>query len=648
MFSLVSSFDFKGLCRTWGRLSAFAFVLSLWVFSSGAARAQAYTLGPDDVLSVIVLRHPELSVEMQIVPSSGRIQVPDVGDVYVVGKTTSQVAAEITQRLKTTLLRPAVTVALRTQRSQRVFVLGAVNKTGVYEMKPGFRVTEALAMAGGLVALPDQTNGVLNRAGMKPIPLKLAEIYANGDSQNNYVLRTGDVLQFTQRVIHISVAGQVSKPGPVDVPLGQGIVQAISLAGGATSQAALSRVVVRRNGTELPVDLYKSIVLGQGEDSFKLQSGDLIVVPQAQDRVTVLGAVNRPNYYSIADGTTMSVSEALSQAGGGNSHAALSRAVIRHADGTRTPIDLYKIVVQGVQDGNVNLKDGDTIFVPESQGITVLGAVSRPGPVFIEEAKTPRLADILAQAGGLTLRPEQTRISITRRVPSVGTKPFTMDIDPVGLLLQHSWSQNAEVQDGDVVTVSALQTQTVFVAGEVKLPGSFELHTGDGLQELLSRAGGITPLGSLRQITITHNNGQVQMVDALEAIKNGQASTVKLQDGDYVVVPQNMNRVLIMAAVKVPGSYPLPEDRPLSVGEALALAGGPTDTAKLREVAILHQTPQGMQRRVLRLNTATDIQKNSGIALQAGDILYVPQGSQSLSAWDVITRGVGLLSIFRL
>lgn len=644
IFSSPASLRFRKMRRSMARLTAFLLIVGC---CASAVQAQTYTLGPDDVISVNVLRHAELSVDAQVVPSSGRIQVPAVGDVYVGGKTTSQVAAEITRRLKATLLRPEVTVALRAQRIQKVFVLGvAVGKTGVYDVKPGFRITEVMAMAGGLLSQPDQVSATLSRGGAKPIPLNLTEILTDGASRANLVLRNGDVLQFAPRVVYINIAGQVGRAGPVQVPVGQGIVQALSLAGGATPAAALSRVVVRRKGAEMPVDLYKAIVRGQGEDTFKLQNGDLIIVPRAEDRVSVLGAVQKPNYYSISDGMTMRVSDALAQAGGGTPRAALTRAVIRRADGSQTPVDLYKIVVQGSQEGNVALTDGDSIIVPEAQGVTLIGAIARSGTLYIEEARKPRLADVLAEAGGLSVKPEQAHISVTRRVPTVGSKPYTMEIDPVALLLQNSWSQNAEIQDGDVITVSGIQGQTVFVAGEVRNPGGFELREGDGLQELLSRAGGPTLAASLRQITITHRDGKLQMVDALDAIRKGKASEIKLQDGDYVIVPQNTNRVLVMAAVKSPGAYPLPEDQPLTVGEALALAGGPLETAKLKEVAILHQTPQGMQRRILPLKSARDVQANSNVKLQAGDILYVPQGSQSMSAWDVITRGVGLIRLF--
>lgn len=611
-----------------------------------AASSQTYTLGPEDVISVLVQKHREYSIDAQTVPSSGRIQVPGVGDVNVAGRTTTQVADEITLRLRRTLLRPQVTVSLRLQRTRRIFMLGSVGKTGAFDVKPGFRVTEALALAGGLMTLPDQMDGFLNRAGTKPIRLDLPEIYTNSDSPKNYVLRNGDVLQFNQRVIRINVAGKVGKPGVVNVPIGEGIVQAISLAGGATTDAALSRVVVRRNSKEMPVDLYNAIIKGQGEDKFKLMSGDLIIVPEALDRISVLGAVIKQGYYDIPDGNSMRVSEALGLASGPGPRAALSRAVVRHASGPDTPVDLYRVLVEGSQDGNITLKSGDSVVVPESRGVTIIGAVPRPGTFYVEEAKTPRLSDILAQSGGLAIKPETARISISRSSDD-GSKPFSLEIDPVALLVKNSWSQNAVVKDGDVITVSGIQGQTVFVSGEVKTSGAFELRESDGLQALLARAGGVTPMASLRQVTVTHRDGQVQMVDILDSVKNGTESPVKLRDGDYIVVPQNMNRVLVMAAVQRPGMYPLPEDRPLSVGEALALAGGPLDRAKLKEVAILHQTPQGIQRRILPLNSAQNAATNSNITLSNGDIVYVPAGgAQSTSGWDMISRGVGLFSLF--
>lgn len=628
--------------------ASFRFLMSLLALCLGVGRgaqAQDYFLGPDDTIGVTVLRHPELSVPIQVVPSSGRIQVPGVGDVMVSGKTTSQAAAEIAQRLRTTLLRPEVVVSLVGQRVRRAFVTGAVIKSGPVEIKQGFRVSEIISLAGGLTAAPERVEGILSRVGSKPIVLDLPTILRNSSSSKNVLLRSGDVLRLTERVYRINIAGQVSRPGLVDVPIGSNVVQALSIAGGATSKAALSRVTVKRaNGKEYPLDLYRTVVLGQGADNFRLASGDMILVPEAMERVTVLGAAMKPGYYDIQDGNKLTVSEALSLAGGATPRAALSRARLRHADGKEAPLDLYKISVLGLQDENVTLTAGDAIVIPESKGVSVLGAVTRPGMVYLEESKAPRVADIIGQAGGLAISPELASISISRQT---GTKkPLTLSIDPVALFQRNSWSQNSLVQDGDVIVVSSTRMQTIFVSGQVRTPGAFELKERDGLTALLARAGGATPTGSLRRVTITRRDGRVQMVDALDAVKTGTSISVELQEGDYVVVPENLNRVLVMAAVRTPGMYTIPEDRPLTVGEALAMAGGPADRAKLKEVAILHKTPEGVQRRVLSLNNARDVQVNSSVTLRDGDILYVPVGSQGRSAWDIITRGVGLLSVF--
>jgi polysaccharide export outer membrane protein len=114
-----------------------------------SAQAQEYRLGPEDVLTVTVQRHPEMSVEQVTVTSTGKIDLPAAGTIVVSNRTIRQVTADITQRLSKTLRRPQVTVALKQQRVRQVFVLGnAVEKTGPYEIKSGWRVSNVLALAG--------------------------------------------------------------------------------------------------------------------------------------------------------------------------------------------------------------------------------------------------------------------------------------------------------------------------------------------------------------------------------------------------------------------------------------------------------------------------------------------------------------------
>ena len=225
------------------------------------------------------------------------------GSVHVTGRTLQEVAQGLTQALKARLVDPEVSVSLVTPRVQRVFVLGAVARPGVYELKPGWRVTEALASAGGLTARPEAVGGALFRAGGASVTLALTTLLADGNLPVNLPLQAGDVLSFTDRTLRVSVTGQVQKPGLYDVPMGAGVVEALAMAGGAAPGAALSRVTVQRaTGTVVTADLFRTMVLGEVQHNLKLEAGDLVMVPQSKARVAVLGAVNRPGYYDIEGG----------------------------------------------------------------------------------------------------------------------------------------------------------------------------------------------------------------------------------------------------------------------------------------------------------------------------------------------------------
>lgn len=604
--------------------------------------AQSYQLGVGDELAIVVLRHPELSVEQVTVTASGRLHLPVAGEVQVTGKTLDQLTAELTKALRVRLVRPEVTVTLRQARPRQVFVLGTVTKPGVYPLTAGWRVSEVLAVAGGLLTRPELTEATLSRANHKPLALNLPTILSNSNQPDNVTLQPGDTLRFAERSISISVSGQALKPGRYEVPPGTGLVEALAVAGGTTPRAALSKVMVKRlNGTTVPVDLYKVMVLGQQEGDFRLQAGDIVMIPEAQARISVIGAVQKPGPYDIPDGTTLRVADALIAAGGASPQAALTRATIKHADGATEPLDLYKVLVRGEEGGNKQLAPGDTITVPASRGVTVLGAVVKPGNFNLELGAAPHLSDVLAQAGGLGIKPEAAQITISR--PTANGQTKIISIDPVALLDQHDARQNQDVQEGDLITIAAIKSQTVFINGEVKVPGGYELKEGDSVPELIARAGGTTPQAALSQIRVIERDGTTQVVNAL--MPDGQKITLPLREGDYVVVPKNAARVLVMNAVNQPGYVAIPENGKLTVGEALVAAGSPKDRAKLSEVAVLRQTPSGIQRRVISLDKVYDGQLAVNITLQNGDVLYVPERKQSGSGWSTIFQAIASLGI---
>ena len=608
-----------------------------------------YRLGTADVIAVLVQKHPELSVESATVSTSGRVQLPVAGAVSVAGKTLDQVQREITKRLRVRLLRPEVTVSLQQARPNQVFVLGAVTKPGVTELRPGWRISDIITASGGLATRPDLTSATLTRLGQQPVTLDLAKILSDNNDRTNYVMRNGDTLRLVDRSIRVNFSGQVKVPGVLTVAPDTSLVSALSQAGGATPTAALSKVTVQHtDGTLQSVDMYKSVVLGQKENDIKVRAGDLITIPDQTDSVTLLGSVVKPGKIPIPDGTTLRLSEALAQAGGPAPDAALGRATLQHSDGTSQPLDLYRVVRLGDTANDLTLQAGDILNVPQAVGITVLGAVDKPGKYFVEAGSSPRISDVLAQAGGLSVPPETVRISRSNTVaatPSGGNSDgASTRVDPVTLINQSDLSQNAPVQDGDIISVSVMPTPTVYISGEVKTPGVYQVKEGEGLAQLLLRAGGTSDFAALSRVSLARRDGSTQLLDAFSMMDSGNPQlNLPLSEGDFITVPRNPLQVTVVNAVNKPGPVPVPENGTLTVSDALNLAGG--TRGAVREVYVFRRTAKGVERATIPISRIEKGQLGLNRTLLPGDIMYVPEYRESASLLEKVTRSIGAVGV---
>jgi polysaccharide export outer membrane protein len=106
-----------------------------------------------------------------------------------------------------------------------------------------------------------------------------------------------DVSVFRFRSQRVVVSGEVRTPGVVaitDVPPTLG--ELISAAGGLTTEADLSNVTVTRGPQTVTADLYGYFYNGDQAQNLRLQTGDIINVPDRRyNKVFVLGEVGRPN-----------------------------------------------------------------------------------------------------------------------------------------------------------------------------------------------------------------------------------------------------------------------------------------------------------------------------------------------------------------
>ena len=630
---------------------------------AGVVVTATYVLGPDDQITVESASHAEISVTGIKIPTDGKINLPMLGSISVSGKTVAQVEKEILARMnREGFLRPMVTVSLQGARVQQVFVLSSAGGAGSVEIRPGFRISDVLALTGGLGnSRPELTDATLSRASSPtPIALDLPSILRDSNSKANILLQNGDTIRLVPRTIQINIAGKVNKTGTLEIPIGSSLTEVIALAGGVQEKSALSRSSLKRaaGGRVIPIDFYDILVKGNPGPKIKLQEGDLILIPEAQEQVTIQGAVANPGYFSIPDGKTLRLSELVALAGGASDSASLTRTSVQHADGTSQTIDLYRILALNVKDGNIVLQPEDIITIPAyTEKIVVAGTgVRTPGFFNIEEGKNMRVLDALTMAGSLSTEPESTDITITRGIPGavpnidpnlIPAAPQILKVNAADLYKENNVDANIILRNGDLVMVTS-SPRFVYLAGEVRTPGAMALEKNEGLVELLARAGGITDKG-LASAVVVERNGVKNTIDVFGALSKGDSLNYPIYPGDNIVVPISMNRVLVMAGVADPGYVNIPEDRPLSVTEAVMLAGGTRQDTKLEDTVILRQTENGMTQIKTPIKTPQQMVAASKMILKSGDIVFVPElGRKNPNFLSKIPSYIGLGRLFGL
>ena len=160
-----------------------------------AEMANAYQIGPEDLLDISVWKNVELSRTVPVRPD-GNVSLPLVNDIHAAGLTPSELRDQITTRLAEYIPAPEVSVMVREVHSRKVAVVGAVKMPGRYDIKSPMTVLEAIALAQGLtdfasrdrIVILRQVNGKATR-----IPFNYRKI-ADGSEQENFFVRAGDIV----------------------------------------------------------------------------------------------------------------------------------------------------------------------------------------------------------------------------------------------------------------------------------------------------------------------------------------------------------------------------------------------------------------------------------------------------------------------
>ena len=336
-----------------------------------------YTIGIDDVLHVIVWDNKELEQDV-IVRPDGKISYPLAGEIHVQGLTVPKLTEILKERLGASVKNPNVSVMVKEIRSFRVYFVGKVAKAGVYPIKAGTPLLQALTLAGGTSDGADLPSAYVIRGETK-IPVDLRRLIQDGDLSRNLKLETEDTIVVPEIVIgsnpqeildrRIYLLGKVVKPGVYTLKQDTPLLHALFLAGGLAEGADMASAFVMRGGEKIPVDLWRLIQKGDVTQNLTIKHEDTIVVPsggELQNAVYVMGEVLKPGVYSQPEALTLL--KLVTLAGGFTKYAAPRRSTLIRRDGekkTLLKIDLKDIMNDPKTNEDIALRPGDVLIIPE-------------------------------------------------------------------------------------------------------------------------------------------------------------------------------------------------------------------------------------------------------------------------------------------
>jgi polysaccharide export outer membrane protein len=297
-----------------------------------------YVIGNGDVIDVEVFDVKELSREVRV-SQTGSIAIPLVPvRLHVGGLTEAQTEQKIAEVLEANGLvsHPQVSVSVKERKSKPITVVGAVLHPMVYQADRPVTILEVLAEAGGIA----------NDAGDTVIVTRPSEEPSADSSEPPAIGR--------------------EEPAPATTPK-ESTPTGAARAGSASNISSAPDQPPPLSNT-ITINLNELVESGNATNNIILQAGDIVTVQHA-GIAYILGAVNRPGGYVMAnDRSQMSTMKILALSGGLSRTAKKDRAVIIRKDSQgqqhEIAVDLKKVLERTTED--VALQPSDILYVPDS------------------------------------------------------------------------------------------------------------------------------------------------------------------------------------------------------------------------------------------------------------------------------------------
>lgn len=598
-----------------------------------------YVVGPGDIFHVSLFG-TETGQHYLPVQRDGWIDFPSLGPIVVAGQTFADAREMISERVGREKLGVRASITLEQLKSIQLAVSGEVARPGVYVVPSLVSVIQLLNLAGGPTEVGTLRRVRLLRAD-EVREIDLYEFLIAGRSAEVISLKPGDRLHVPAVDAAAHVRGAVRRPGVYELLPDETLADLLAMAGGASSNAAVSQAVMRRyvdGGRQQLVD----VDLGSDETlQGRLSDGMILRVPRASDfldrQIEVLGEVTVSGAREWKPG--MRLSDLFQDL---RRDVKIGRADLDHGYIVRTDPETRMLTFLGFSlrdiqrqpggDGDLRLQEEDAVIV-----------LPQPGVVKHEEERAEENGAETAAAARPDRRtqavPDQWRGQHARVVPPQGGRqqvstPPAPRSEPLGpptrarahddderdrdeLLAPYLERLNRQVRDGSAVPVFT-------IAGEVHAPGTYPITQHNRLRDALTAGGGLLESADIRNAVLLRRetaSGALEVFSVDLDDSGGEHADMQLRPGDVLTIRRdaalaNRVEVEISGEVASPGTYTLPAGARLS--ELIELAGGVTQRADLRAAVFSRARLREMEQE-LRTRYVAEIRKTLIDAGVAGD-----------------------------
>lgn len=410
--------------------------------------------------------------------------------------------------------------------ANRISVLGAVFRPGIFGLEPGMTLKQVLEMADGVREDAFLERGIINRLKAdntsELISFNVRDILAG--TAADVPLKREDKIEISsifdlRDEYKFTVQGEVRFPGDFPFASNATLGDIIQKAGGLTEGAKNARVEIARRIKNLDVTDHRSsqTVLVDIKDGV-LMDPNMILQPydvvsilgnagfRTQRQVKIEGEVLYPGYYTISREDER-ISDIIKRAGGLTTYAYTEGASLK-----RTGMSKLKAEEKKEKERLKRELEKDSLDVEEKDGKTAKYKDSEEENVDNSKAKSAALAKVSQQGTSASDIEPSDLVGI--ELNKILEKPYEK-----GDLL---------VLDGDIINVPK-ELETVKVVGEVLNPNNVVYVKGKNLKYYVNQAGGFTDNALKKRVFVQYANG---------AVKGKDGGYPEVKPGAEIVVPK--------------------------------------------------------------------------------------------------------------